>query len=198
MATPLGARTRLVLTSLLVTFTILLAACGGNDDPRANATPSTAPTSSGDPSDSPSPSESVAPASGKTVDMKVFDTHVPAGWQVQVSARNFSVTAYDLKSGDQIAFSVVSLAGNDFTLSHLAHQALRLGPWTKTPTIEPETTLAGEPAYHLTGAVGAGGRGESLGAAYKGNDVRVVFQISGPQTKLDRVRESVLASWQWN
>lgn len=139
----------------------------------------------------------MTPAAGKTVDMKLFSTHVPVGWDVSVTAKNFSVLAYDAESGDQISFSVVALAGNDFTLDHLAHQALRYGPWSKTPTIEPETTLAGEPAYHLTGPVGGGLKGESLGSAYDGNDAEVVSQVSGSDAKLQQVMESVLASWQW-
>jgi hypothetical protein len=194
--TPLGARTRLVLTTVLVTTTLLLVACAGKDDPTPGS-PTSAATSSDQPTVSTSPTESATPAAGKTVDMKVFSTQVPAGWKVNVTAKDFSVLAYDPETSDAISFSVVSLAGNDFTLDHLARQAVRYGPWSKTPTIEPETTLAGEPAYHLSGPVEGGLRGESLGSSYDGNNVAAVFQVAGSSAKLHSIMQAVLATWQW-
>jgi hypothetical protein len=197
MVTPLGARTRLILTSLLAAATILLAACGGSDDPKADPSPPSSATGSASPTTDTSATSSVTPATGKSVDTSAFTANVPSGWQVQVLSKDFSILAYDPKTGDQVSFYIVSMAGNDFTLRQLAGTQVRTGPWSGKPTIEAETTLAGQPAYHLTGEVSDGVKGECLGAPHDGNDVGVIFQVSGSDAKLQQIEESVLATWQW-
>ncbi|MCW2792208.1 MAG: hypothetical protein JWO76_1306 [Nocardioides sp.] len=197
--TPLGARTRLVLTSLLVTSALLLAACGGSDDPKVDPTPSTSPTSpsasaSDDPTESASPS--VEPATGKLVDTSRFTVRVPEKWVVIVAVKDFSITASDLETGDSISFGLVDLT-TPTGLDVLADRTQRTGPWVDPPARAPDSTLAGMGAYHLVGPVGKGERVDVLGTVRAGKDVVVIFDVYGPQSRLDKLKASVLATWKW-
>ncbi|MCW2792210.1 MAG: hypothetical protein JWO76_1308 [Nocardioides sp.] len=192
MTTPLGARTSLVLTSLLVTSAILLAACGGNDDPRSDPSPST--STSTDPSESTSPS--VKPATGKLVDTSRFTVRVPEKWVVIVAAKDFSITASGLETGDSISFGLIDLT-TPTGLDVLAKRTQRLGPWVKPPARAPDSTLAGADAYHLVGPVGKGERVDAFGTVRSGKHVEVIFDVYGPQSRLDKLKASVIATWQW-
>jgi hypothetical protein len=196
--TPLGARTRLVLTSLLVTSTLLLAACGGNDDPKADPTPSTSTpaSASDDPSQSNSPS--VVPATGKLVETKDFTAHVPEGWDVTVVSKDYVITSHDPDSSDAIAFTIVDTFGNDQGLDDLAKEAVRLGAWPgEDPSIVGQTELAGEPAYHLASSGGGGIFVDVRGAVRAGDAVAVRFDNYQSNAALQSMVESVLATWQW-
>jgi hypothetical protein len=207
--TPLGARTRVYLTCLLLLSATLLAGCGGEDDPSpspassdsptSTSGPTSAPTSaSADSSQSPSPSESVPPAAGKTVETSFFTVSAPQGWEVHVVAEDFVVTASDPDSSDTIAFKIIEKGGAQPGLRALANDAVEFGTWPggKAPAIVAETELGGEPAYHLTGS-GGGARVDARGTLHGTSAVSIGFEIYGSQTELESIVESVLATWQW-
>ncbi|MCW2792209.1 MAG: hypothetical protein JWO76_1307 [Nocardioides sp.] len=197
MTTPHGARTRLVLTSLLVTSTLVLAACGGSGDPKADPSPSssTSATTSSEPSES--ESASVAPAAGKLVETKFFTAHVPEGWDLVVVSKGFVITSHDPDSESAIGFAIVDTFGKDRSLEDLARQAVRNGAWpSKDPSIVAETELGGEPAYHLTSS-GDGVFIDVRGLLRSGNAIAVRFDNYRSEAALRATVDSVLATWQW-
>jgi hypothetical protein len=198
--TPLGARTRTTLISLLVGGPLLLAACGDSDDETtADPTPTTSSSSSpATASSSPSsPGSTVAPATGRLVDTSFFSVHVPEGWRVIESVPDLAVTADDTDGLDLISFTMTKTYGKEFTLDELARQALRTTPWSKQPGIAPVTTLAGAPAYHLSGPVGNGFQADAFGLVHGEENVMVSIETQGSAATHREIVESVLATWQW-
>jgi hypothetical protein len=195
--TSLGARTRHVLTSLLVTSALLLSACGGKDDPVADPTPTTSSSTSDDPSESESASASVAPATGDVVETKAFTANVPEGWRVDVVSKDFVIVAHDPDRGNAITFNIIDTGGNELTLDQLADDAVQTGSWPgKPPKAVAETELGGEPAYHLTGS-GGGIFVDARGTMHGTDAVSVNFEDYQSDKSLQSTVESVLATWQW-
>jgi hypothetical protein len=181
----------------LVAALALLAGCSDSGD-RASGDPG--PTASGTPTESTSTSTStpdVEPASGKLVETSYFTVRVPRGFKVDVTAEDFSIYASNTGGETEIALGLAPTNGNDFSLDQLAHQTMRSQPWSTTPRIAPETTVAGEPAYHLTGPVGNGTRTETYGVGYRDMGIVIVIDSYLTPAKLQDLADSVLATWQW-
>lgn len=196
--TPLGAPTRLALTSLLVTTSLLLASCGNSDDPKADPTSSTPTASASSAPGDPSASPTVASASGEVVETKAFTVHVPDGWQVDVVSKDFVITANSPHGFDVIAFKIIDKNGDQPGLPALAKDAVQFGTWPggKDPAIVAPSELGGEAAYHLTGS-GNGAVFDQVGAMHGTDAVSINFEIYGSRAKLQSIAESVLATWQW-
>jgi hypothetical protein len=181
----------------LVAASALLAGCSDSGD-RASGEPGT--SASDTPTGSTSTSTStpaVEPATGKLVETSYFTVRVPRGFEVDVTAEDFSIYTYDPAGGAEIAFTLVPTNGNDFSLHQLAHQLLRNQPWTREPKLAADTTVAGEPAYHLTGPVGNGLRTDAFGVAHDDMHVMVDVETDRSPEKQQQMVDAVLATWQW-
>lgn len=187
-------RTATALGALTLVLAPALTACGDSSD-GATADP---PASSGTPTGAgPSPSASVAPATGKAVETSWFRARAPQGWQVVETVPDLATYAREPGSDSFISFGVVETYGNTFTLAQLAHHSLRSNSWTRSPSILAETTLAGEPAYHLRGPVGGGLFADVYGVLHQGRQVELDIETDGSAAEHRQVVDSVLASWQW-
>ncbi|MFC4785547.1 hypothetical protein ACT8ZV_13790 [Nocardioides sp. MAHUQ-72] len=175
---------------------LLLTGCTGSQDSAAGESGRPPSSATGSPQSGP-PTPSVPPASGKAVDTSYFTAHVPRGFTVDVTAEDFSIYTYDPGGRTEISFGITPTYGKQPTLDQLAHSTLRHGLWERDPRIADETTLAGEPAYHLTGPVGLGRHTETYGAAYRDRHIDVTIDSVLPVPELRRLADSVLASWQW-
>jgi hypothetical protein len=176
---------------------LLLAGCSDSGD---HASGETGASTSDTPSESASNSTStpdVKPATGKLVETSYFTVRVPRGFKVVVTAEDFSIYASDAGGDTEIAFGIASNSGNTFTLRQLAGQTMRSQPWSIPPRIAPETTLAGEPAFHLTGPVGNGKVTETYGGSYQGMGIVMVVDSFLRPAKVQDLAGSVLATWQW-
>lgn len=187
-------RAATALAGLAFAFLPALTACGDSSD-GARADP---PARSGTPAgSSASPSASVAPATGRAVETSWFRARAPQGWQVVETVPDLATYARKPGSDSFISFGVVETYGNTFTLAQLAHHSLRSNSWARKPSIVAETTLAGEPAYHLRGPVGGGLFADVYGALHQGRQVELDIETEGPAAEHQQVVDSVLASWQW-
>jgi len=187
-------RTTTALAALALIHAPARAGCGDSSD-GATADP---PASSGAPAgSSASPSASAAPATGKAVETSWFGARAPQGWQVVETVPDFATYARKPGSDSFISFGAIETYGNTFTLAQLAHHSLRSNSWAKRPSILAETTLAGEPAYHLRGPVGGGLFADVYGALYQGRQVELDIETEGSAAEHREVVDSVLASWQW-
>lgn len=177
---------------------LLLTGCGGSGD-RASGEPGAAKSSSSvaAPSADADATGDVEAATGRPLDTTYFTARAPRGFDVDVEDPDFSAYATDRSGDTEIDVTMVPVHGNDFSLRQLAHQVLQTQTWSRSPRIADETTLGGEPAYHLTGAVGGGRCTETFGAAYRDMHVVMVLESSGPAGRLRSTAESVLATWQW-
>ena len=187
-------RTALVGAALL---SLLLAGCGGEASSSGNH-PSAAP---GAATSSASSSPTVAPATGGVVDTSFFSAHAPKGWPVDEMVPDFFTVAGDPDGGSAVAFGIAKTYNNDFTLAQLSRQAIGThSNWiSKDLDVDLHSSLAGEPAYRLSGPLSGGGHVVAYGVDYQDRHVTVFFELYAPLSRRQRsqVVDSVLATWQW-
>jgi hypothetical protein len=193
--TPRAPRFRSALCTLTLAG-LLLTGCGDKDaEAVTDETPSSPSGSS--PSSETASSDAVEPATGRSVETTWYSVHAPRGWQVRVLAKNFSIVAQDLHSSAYIAFGITDTYGYQDTLAQLAKANLRTSAWPAKPDLVEETTVAGEPAYHLVGPSGDGFDLDVFGVLHDRQHVSAEFALHGSPQKRLAIVESVLASWQW-
>lgn len=191
-------RTHAALAALALTLVPALTACGDTSDGAAADPPASSGTPAGSSaSRSASPSASAAPATGKAVETSWFRARAPQGWQVVETVPDLATYARKPGTDSFISFGAIETYGNAFTLDQLAHHSLRSNSWARNPSILGETTLAGEPAYHLRGPVGGGLFADVYGALHQGRQVELDIETGGSAAEHQEVVDSVLASWQW-
>lgn len=192
-----SGRCRTALTIALLS--VLLAGCGGNDSASGHdATPAAGGSDGATSSTSPSPT--VAPATGHVVHTSFYSAHVPKGWRVDQTIPDFFTAADDPDSSSAVAFGIAKTYNNHFTLGQLAHQTIRANSWEREHLdVDLHSSLAGEPAYHLSGRLSGGGDVDSYGVSYDARHVTVDFELYAPlsQRQKRQLVDSVLASWQW-
>lgn len=189
-------RTALVGAALL---SLLLAGCGGEASSSGND-PSAAPGGSDDATSSTSPSPTVAPATGGVVDTTFFSAHVPKGWPVAELVPDFSTVADDPDGNSAVAFGIAKTYGYDFKLAQLARNTLTSSSWTnKDLDVDLHSSLAGEPAYRLSGPLSGGDHVVAYGVDHEDRHITVIFELYPPLSQRQRSQlvDSVLATWQW-
>ncbi len=198
--TPRAPRFRTALCTLTLAG-LLLTGCGDKDAEAATdetpSSPSESPRASDTASSGTASSDAVEPATGKSVETTWYSVRAPRGWQVRVLARNFSIVAQDLHSSAYIAFGITDTYGYHDTLTQLAKANLRTSAWPAKPDLVEETTVAGEPAYHLVGPSGDGFDLDVFGVLHDRQHVSAEFALHGSPQKRQAIVESVLAGWQW-
>ena len=189
-------RTALVGAALL---SILLAGCGGEAS-SSGKDPSAGNGGSGDAASNTSPSATVAPATGGVVDTSFFSAHAPKGWRVDEMVPDFSTIADDPDGSSLVAFGIAKTYGYDFTMARLARQTIGSHSWMgKHVTVDLHSSLAGEPAYRLSGPLPGGGDMVAYGVDHQDRHITVIFELYAPLSRRQRSQlvDSVLASWQW-
>lgn len=172
---------------------LLLSGCGDDDpeskDPPASESPS-ATDSTTEPTDDPA---TVEPASGPPLTVKGVSLRMPEGWHLDNDEASFLVVgAADDRTAIVNLGSFPSL-DPDVSLRRLAQSTLRTGSYSNG-TILPEATMAGQPAFHVTGDV-VGDWTEEFGLIHDGEIVSVEFVfLRGPKTGRQELIESVLAT----
>ena len=180
-----------------------LAACG-DDEPDPDARPSsTEPSGSTGLTESPEPTETepaVDSATGEAFTGTSFTVTGPEGWALD--ARSPRVAQFDSgpPKGDQLdrrAFGLISVVVSDATggttLDDLASESVREEPR------QPDTTVGGEPAYHLANDDQVFNTDEEFGVVRDGESIIVnVGLLGGTEKQRQRLLASVLATWQWS
>ena len=186
-------RTALVGAALL---SLLLAGCGGEasssgHDP--SAVPSDATTST-------SPGPTVEPATGGVVDTSFFSAHAPKGWEVDEMVPDFITVADERDGYSHVAFGISKTYGYPFTLARLARNTISSHSLNrKDLDVDLHSSLAGEPAYRLSGKRRGGGDVVEYGVDYQDRHITVFFELYAPLSRRQQSQlvDSVLASWQW-
>lgn len=185
---------RAALTLCGVLTAGLLLGCGGGDEPADDPT-STAPSATPTTGDSPTEEDTAAvePASGKTIEGDQFSVTIPRGWQAD--REQIGVTyAYDPDSTATLVTGVTAVGEKSLDeaaalfLSSTSRQGVRhVG----------DTTLGGEPAFHLRGKPLSGYTFEAYGLWRNGQLVTLEFDLPGTDEERRALMDSVLATWQW-
>ena len=179
-------------------LTLALAGCGddeGESDAGPRETPTsaagdTSPTGPASPTDE---SPSVAPASGPRLAMEQASLRLPEGWQVDNDDSDIVVVGLAKDLSAAIYLNSFPSLDSGASLEQLARSTQRTGDYPPG-SIRPETTLAGEPAFHLAGQVGDD-YSEEFGLLHDGDIVSVEFvHRSGPRAAWSELVASVLAT----
>ena len=173
---------------------VLLTGCGGSPPgPGSDRDPAGDPTSA-----SPSPSESQGPepADGPIVENDHASYHVPTTFEVSDELAG-TFPANEIGSGrGSITLGEVPTFGNT-DLGTIARVVARNVARGRTPKRVADTTLAGEPAFHLEGQVQPGQHFTAYGSVHEEQVVYVRFDLDGSRAENADLIESVLATWQW-
>ena len=217
---------RSVCCVALLLLTGPLSACGeddpspGGDDQPSASVPATGSPSEVTPSEtagsggSPEPTEStgstgstentptspvVEPASGPLLKLDQSTVHAPAGWELG-SDLGFAVAADDPAPGSVNSVFMANgpnLARGD--LDRMVKAYLDSVTTDLLPTRQPDTLLAGQPAYFLMGPVDKDRSTFVYGAANGGADAQLIIDLDRtmPADQQQAVVASVLASFEW-
>lgn len=186
--------------SAVVATTLCLALAGCGDDDPEGSEPREPSSSSGE-TGSPAPTdasptdeeETVPPATGPELAMEAVSLRMPEGWRVDNDDSDIVVVglADDLTSA--IYLSSFPALDPSVSIAQLARSTQKEGGYPPG-SILPETTLAGQPAFHLAGPVG-GDYSEELGVLHDGAIISVEFvHRDGPRKGWEELLASVLAT----
>lgn len=191
MSTPWGSKTttraRHVVLALLA---VLLTGCGGSApglQPDADA-----PSEKG----SPSQAQQVEPADGPIVESDYASYHVPRTFEVADELADTFPASEKGSGRSSITLGEVPAFGNT-DLGTVAEVVAKNVARGRPPKRVGDTTLAGEPAFHLEGTVQPGQHFTAYGAVHEDQVVYVRFDLDGSRGDSADLIESVLATWQW-
>jgi hypothetical protein len=173
---------------------VLLTGCEDSGD-GTGAEPTGEPTSAS-PSVSPSGSQGVEPADGPMVESDHASYHVPRTFEVAGELAGTFPASEKGSGRSTITLGEVAAFGNT-DLRTLAQVVARNVARGRAPERVADTTLAGEPAFHLEGQVQPGQHFTAYGAARDDMVVYVRFDLDGSREDNADLIESVLATWQW-
>ena len=169
---------------------VLITGCQ-DEDPGGTSGPEPA-----DPSSGSSQSQAVEPADGPVVENAHASYRVPKGYEVADELAG-TIPANDSGSSrSAITLAEVPTFGNT-DLGTIAQLVARNVARGRAPKRVADTTLAGEPAFHLEGQVQPGQHFTAYGAIHDDNVVYVRFDLDGSRAQSQQVIDSVLATWQW-
>ncbi|RYI99300.1 MAG: hypothetical protein EON52_26200 [Actinomycetales bacterium] len=193
------SRTRLVATVL--TASLALTACGGNDDKKADDATS---------SDS---APAVAASTGEEQSTSDFSFNAPDGWKANDGSAapsiNFEVLAIDPddKDGFSDNVNVVSEPAiaryDDLDDRAKAAEKGLAGLQTEGLKVDEPVTVDGEDAAVISATATAGGGQYDIIQYYvshgddKGYVVTFSFSTDRPEAEQQEIAQSVAASWKW-
>lgn len=184
-----------VLTLSAVLGTALLTACGSDGGPSADPSEPTTSSTSETPGDEPTeePSATVEPATGKRLEGDQFTVNIPQGWRADPEVMGVTFT-YDPHGTDTVVtgVSAVSRLSLDQAAKRFSSSVSRDGVRRL-----PDTTLGGEPAFHLTAEPVGEKVYEAFGLWRNNEIVTLEFDITGTKAERQQLMESVAATWQW-
>lgn len=204
---------RLILGSLTAVLTIVLSGCGGDDTTAERPAPS--PSSSGStsepsgsatpsPTQTPTPSATqaveppVAPATGAVLSAEVVSVNAPASFGDTARQDRSGGTVIDLDNPRNfLELDTLETSLTDESVDTIANSARTNSLITPPLERQPDTTVAGLPAYHLSGPDAAfDGWREQFGFRYQGYTVSVTVNspLDLPQAERDAIVAPVLAS----
>ena len=184
--------------TVVVVASLLLAGCGGGDDPQADpgGTPTDSPsTGSSEPSEPPTTGPAVEPATGFTFDMERITMRAPEGWTKDKAPASFLLGAGDPESVSTILLSDLSAVGDD-SLREQARIALRSTPQLE---LQDPVEIAGVGWYHLAGRDGQFATLDSFGTIHNGSQAVIDFSLDDeiPEDEQQQIIDSVLATVEW-
>jgi hypothetical protein len=188
--------------ALLLVGLAALAGCGGDDEPKADPSPtdststSTSPTTGGTSPSGPTSSSTVTPASGPRVVTSRFSLQAPEGFEKRPVAGELLGSFVDLLPDDAIYFGILE----DYrpqSLDEMAESYVRNGPFDTRPRFLPHVELDGRMAFHVAGPINDRSWGEAFGALVRGAGVTIEFQIHSPKPRRQEIVDSTMATLRW-
>lgn len=203
---------RLILGSLTAALAIALPGCGGDDTTAERPAPSSSSsspateggTTTPEPSESatPSPTEAsepqVAPATGAVLSTEVVSVNAPAAFGDTARQDRSGGTVFNLDNPRNfLELDTLKISLRDESLDSLAEAEVASSLIKPPLQRQPDTTVAGQPAYHLSGPDAAfDGWREEFGFRHQGHTVSVSVNspLDLPQAERDALVVPVLAS----
>ena len=186
------------VVAMALAASLMLAGC--SDDAKGDG-PSASPSSSSasaSPTTEPSPTAepSVTPASGPRLALEDVEIRLPEGWSVDNDDASFLVVGTADDRSGIINLSSFPALNPDVSIARLGQITADKGGFPRD-SVQPETTMAGLPAYHVAGPV-AGDDSEQFGVLHDGDIVTVEFVFRrGPKDGRQELIDSVLATVQF-
>jgi hypothetical protein len=185
------------VAALTLGASLVLAGCSdgdaaGGDDPPTSSSPSSSSTS---PATEPSSTDepSVMPASGPKLALEDVELRMPEGWHLDDDDVSFLVIGMADDRSATIALTSFPALNPDVSVAQLARITVRNAGYPPG-SIQPETTMAGLPAFHVAGRV-VGEDAEEIGVMHDGNIVAVKFNfIRGPVKGRQELIDSVIST----
>jgi hypothetical protein len=188
---------RSTVLAALAAATLLLAGCGGDDEPEAG--PTSSPTDTASTATDPTPTEpaepTVEPATGPLIDRDRIRMNVPEGWRKSRQIATFLESAGDPDSDSTVSLGDLSAVG-DPTLRELAEASTGSRPDVR---FEKPVEIAGVEWYRATGREGRYARFEQYGTIHNGSQATINFSLDDdvPRAEQQEIIDSVLASVEW-
>lgn len=185
----------------LVLCAAALTACADDDpdagrtgDPGPEATSTVTPRTD-DPTGSADPSG--AAAAGELVEAPTFSFHLPEGWEVRDEMGSFWICSPVGDTTGQLLFTVSWRDVQPYpTLAAMAESAKSgYADSGKKTLIQPQTTFAGQPAYHLDGDT-IHGHLDEFGLEHGGGRVTVTFELDRSPAEREELISAVSAGFQ--
>jgi hypothetical protein len=133
------------------------------------------------------------PAAGEPLSVKKVRLRMPDGWSLDNDDASYLVVGAADDRTAAIYLSSFPALDPDVSVARLAKSTQRTGGYPPN-SVQPPTTMAGMPAFHVSGRV-AGDYSDEFGLVHDGEIVSVEFvRRSGPKDGWQAMVESVLAS----
>lgn len=176
---------------------LLVTGCSDDDEPEGEGPPespsssdASSPTDETTPTDEPS---TVAPATGPELSVKDVSIRLPEGWAVDNTDASFLVVGAANDDTGVINLSSFPSLDPDASIDVLARSTVKTGGYPRD-AVQPPTTMAGQPAFHVAGEV-VGDYSEEFGLIHDGEIVSVEFVFfRGPEEGRQELIDSVLAT----
>lgn len=200
---------RRILATSATSLVLLTAACGG-DAPEPSAEPTGTTSSSAAPSPDPQSSETdspsaptpteqtVAPATGALITGPSSTVNAPASFRDNPSSTPLGGNVNGKSAEYNIALSDNEIELPDESTDFLARLVTKSSIIQPPLKRQPDTTMAGQPAYHLAGEDTLSGRwAEEYGLYADGylTTLTISTPLDLPQAKRDAIAGPVLASF---
>ena len=185
----------------LLVCAVLLAGCGGGEEPSAGDPDEAMTSASPSPTEGEEPDEpAVEPADGPRVEVGSLVIRAPKGYDMRRSINAGGLGVDVVTAGgpgfERLTFTAYQ-AYDPVTLDEVVEETIEDGTWRRRPQRLDDVDVDGVPMYHLSGPTGIGYTDDEYGAEFGGYVIRIAVSTEGSKGERRELAESILATARW-